>query len=50
MIKKLIVGFVAAFVTITIVVAVLDARQTKQFRQSQASRTPNLNTAPTHFP
>jgi hypothetical protein len=54
MTKKLIVVFVAAFVILTAVVAVLTARQANQRRptsaDTQTNKTLNLDTSPPHFP
>jgi len=52
--KKSIVVFVAAFVMVTVVVAVLTARPANQRRvtspAAQTNKALNLDTAPPHFP
>jgi heme/copper-type cytochrome/quinol oxidase subunit 2 len=52
--KKLIVIFVVGFVTLTVVVAVLSARNGEQRRPSspatQTNKTLNLDTSPPKFP
>jgi hypothetical protein len=52
--NKSIVVFVAAFVIVTVVVAVLTARQANQRRATspvdQTNKALNLDTAPPHFP
>ena len=54
MIKKLIVVFVAAFVIVTVAVAVLTARRATQRRlilpTAQTDKALNLDTEPPHFP